>query len=41
MTTAAQTEEHEEDKHTGIRKEKMIKLGSKAQKKQDNWTQGV
>ena len=41
--TAAQTE-HEGDKHTaipGIRKEKIKKVGSKAQKKQENRTQGV
>ena len=38
--TAAQTKEHEEDKHTGIRKEKTRKVGSKAQK-QENRTQGV
>ena len=38
---AAQTKEHKEDKHTRIRKEKMRKVGSKAQKKQENRTQGV
>ena len=37
--TAAQTKEHEADKHIGIRKEKMIKVGNKAQK-QENRTQG-
>ena len=39
--TASQTKEHEEDKDTGIRKEKMRKAGSKAHKKQENRTQGV
>ena len=37
--TAAQPKEHE-DKHTGIRNEKIRKVGSKAQK-QENRTQGV
>ena len=40
--TAAQTKEHEEDKltGTGIRKDKIRKVGSKA-RKQENPTQGV
>ena len=38
--TAAQTKELEEDKHTGIRKEKIRSVGSKAQK-QENRTQGA
>ena len=38
--TAAKTTEHE-DKHTGVRKEKTRKVGSKAQKKQENSTQGI
>ena len=38
--TAAQTTGHEEDKHSGIRKEKIRKAGSKA-RKQENRTQGV
>ena len=38
--TAAQTKEHEEEKHTGIRKEKIRNVGSKAHK-QANRTQGV
>ena len=39
QTTAAQTKE-DEDKHTGIRKEKIWKVGSEAQN-QENRTQGV
>ena len=38
--TAARTKEHENDKRTGVRKEKPIKVGSKAPK-QENRTQGV
>ena len=38
--TATQTNE-DEDKRVGTRKEKMMKVGSKAQKKQENRTQGV
>ena len=37
---AAQTKEHEDDEDTGTRKEKMRKIGGKAQK-QENRTQGV
>ena len=37
--TAAQTKEHEEDKHTGMA-EKMRNVGGKTQK-QENCTQGV
>ena len=38
--TAAQTKQHDEEKHAGIRKEKRRKVGSKAEK-QENRTQGV
>ena len=38
--TAAQTKHHEEEKHTGIRKEKLKKVGRKA-KKNENRTEGV
>ena len=38
--TAAHMKEHEEDKHIGIREEKMRKVGCKAQK-QEIRTQGV
>ena len=38
--TAARTKGREEDKHTGIRKEKIRKVGSKA-KKQENRAEGV
>ena len=42
MTTAAQTKEHEEDKHTGTTKEKMRKSRKQGTtKKQKNRTQGV
>ena len=37
--TASHTKEHEEEKHTAIRKEKIRKVGSKAQK-QENRIQG-
>ena len=40
MTTAAQTKEHEEDKHTGIRQDTILQVGSKVQK-QKKRTQGV
>ena len=38
--TAARTKEHEEQKHTGIWKEKIRKVGSKEQK-QENLTEGT